>query len=60
MPLYEYECKKCGTLEVEQKITAEPLKKCPHCKCEIKRIISKTSFELKGRGWYKTDYTEKK
>lgn len=60
MPTYEYECKKCGVVEVQQKITDEPHKICPNCKKEpCTKIISLTSFELKGKGWYATDYKKK-
>jgi putative FmdB family regulatory protein len=63
MPTYEYECKKCGNcFEVIQKITDEALKKCPPDNCEeeergeVLRRITKTSFSLKGGGWYKDGY----
>lgn len=62
MPLYEYNCKNCGTIEVLQKITEEPLKKCPNCKCdEISRLLSVTSDpQFKGSGFYETDYKRAK
>jgi putative FmdB family regulatory protein len=56
MPIYEYNCDKCGVFEVTQRITENPLKKCPTCKGKVERIISATSFVLKGSGWYATDY----
>ena len=59
MPIYEYECKKCGVFEAMQKITDAPLKKCPTCKGKVERIVSRTSFVLKGSGWYQTDYAKK-
>jgi len=60
MPIYEYECKKCGKrMEVWQKITDEPLKECPECGGELVKLISQTSFILKGTGWYVTDYARK-
>jgi putative FmdB family regulatory protein len=59
MPIYEYECQKCGTFEATQKITEKPLGKCPTCKGKIKKLISNTSFQLKGTGWYVTDYARK-
>ena len=59
MPIYEYECRKCGTLEATQKITDKPLGKCPTCKGKVKKLISNTSFQLKGTGWYITDYARK-
>ena len=56
MPIYEYQCQKCGIIEVSQRITEKPLVKCPTCKSKIKKLISNTSFQLKGTGWYVTDY----
>jgi putative FmdB family regulatory protein len=59
MPIYEYKCNHCGVFEVTQRITENALKKCPTCKAKIERIISATSFVLKGSGWYATDYASK-
>jgi putative FmdB family regulatory protein len=59
MPIYEYQCQKCGTFEATQRITEKPLSKCPTCKGKIKKLISNTSFQLKGTGWYVTDYARK-
>jgi putative FmdB family regulatory protein len=59
MPIYEYECQKCGTFEVSQRITEKQLGKCPTCKGKVKKLISNTSFQLKGTGWYITDYARK-
>jgi putative FmdB family regulatory protein len=59
MPIYEYDCQKCGTFETTQKITEKPLSKCPSCKGKVKKLISNTSFQLKGTGWYVTDYARK-
>ncbi len=61
MPIYEYACKKCdGEFEVSQRITDEPLKRylCPHCgkRTAVTKLISRSSFHLKGSGWYATDY----
>lgn len=56
MPIYEYQCAKCGTFELMQRITEPPLKKCPTCKGKVERLVSRTSFVLKGSGWYLTDY----
>jgi len=59
MPIYEYECLKCGThLEVLQKISDSPLKKCQSNGCggKLRRLMSNSSFVLKGSGWYVTDY----
>lgn len=59
MPIYEYECQKCGTFEASQRITEKPLTRCPTCKGKVKKLISNTSFQLKGTGWYITDYARK-
>ncbi len=56
MPIYEYRCAKCGEFEVTQKITDKALGKCPTCKGKVTKLISSTSFQLKGSGWYITDY----
>ena len=58
MPIYEYECKTCDEIfEVMQKISDAPLKKCKLCASEdIKKLISNTSFSLKGSGWYADGY----
>jgi putative FmdB family regulatory protein len=58
MPFYEYQCDACGAHhEVLQKISDEPLKKCPDCgKSKLKRLISAPVFRLKGSGWYETDF----
>jgi putative FmdB family regulatory protein len=59
MPIYEYACEKCESeFEVEQRITDGPIKSCPRCKSKkVKRLISKTSFVLKGGGWYSDLYS---
>jgi putative FmdB family regulatory protein len=59
MPIYEYACPKCGEFEVTQRITEDPLKKCPTCRSKVRKLISSTSFQLKGSGWYATDYAKK-
>jgi putative FmdB family regulatory protein len=56
MPIYEYNCKQCGVFEVTQRITESPLSICPACAGAVHRLISVTSFVLKGSGWYATDY----
>ena len=56
MPIYEYRCERCGTFEEMQRITAPPLERCPKCGGKVRRLISNTSFQLKGSGWYVTDY----
>jgi putative FmdB family regulatory protein len=56
MPIYEYRCEHCGVFEEMQRITAPPLARCPTCQRKVRRLISSTSFQLKGSGWYVTDY----
>ncbi|MGI6680375.1 MAG: FmdB family zinc ribbon protein [Bdellovibrionota bacterium] len=64
MPIYEYECPNCGKFEVLQKVNEEKLKECPKCKeqgksVQVEKLISHSSFVLKGTGWYETDYAHK-
>jgi putative FmdB family regulatory protein len=59
MPIYEYKCGKCGLIEVMQRITESPLRKCPTCRGKVERQMSLGSFVLKGSGWYATDYAKK-
>jgi putative FmdB family regulatory protein len=61
MPVYEYACEKCGhEFEAEQRITEPPIKTCPRCRArKVKRLISQTSFVLKGGGWYADLYASK-
>ncbi len=60
MPIYEYLCKGCSEhFERFQKISDEPISKCPKCGKKVKRLISQTSFTLKGDGWYKDGYSAK-
>ena len=59
MPIYEYRCEKCGVFDVMQKITEKPLRKCPTCKSKVAKQMSSTAFQLKGTGWYVTDYAGK-
>ncbi len=60
MPIYEYECKKCGhRFEVIQKVSDAPLKKCEKCKGKAERLISSPAIQFKGSGWYVTDYARK-
>jgi putative FmdB family regulatory protein len=60
MPIYEYECTKCGKIEeIFQKFSDKPLVKCKHCSGKLHKLISHSSFHLKGTGWYVTDYANK-
>ena len=57
MPIYEYECIVCGKQhEIMQKHNDTPVTECPGCGGTMRKLISNTSFVLKGTGWYKTDY----
>jgi putative FmdB family regulatory protein len=59
MPIYEYACTKCGhQLEVMQKVSDKPLTRCPECRGKLEKLFSQTSFQLKGGGWYVTDYSK--
>src|SRR5262245_50935036 len=59
MPIYEYRCQKCDShFEVIQKFSDKPLKFCSNCKGRLIKLISQTSFQLKGSGWYVTDYAK--
>ena len=61
MPIYEYQCRKCNAhVEILQKITDKPLTKCGKCGGRLEKQWSSTSFQLKGTGWYVTDYAAKK
>ena len=61
MPIYEYKCAKCGShIEVIQKISDPPLKRCSKCRGKLEKTLSRTSFQFKGSGWYVTDYSGKK
>ena len=60
MPLYEYRCQNCKKkFEVLQKINSEPLLECIYCHGPVEKLISVSSFQFKGSGWYVTDYKNK-
>jgi putative FmdB family regulatory protein len=60
MPIYEYECTKCGNIEETlQKFSDKPLTRCSHCKGKLNKLVSQSTFHLKGSGWYVTDYANK-
>jgi putative FmdB family regulatory protein len=57
MPIYEYRCTGCGSeYEFIQKFSDPPREECPNCGGRLEKLISNTSFVLKGSGWYVTDY----
>ena len=60
MPLYEYQCKKCKhRFEKIQMFSDKPVKKCPECGGLLEKLISTSSVQFKGSGWYVTDYAKK-
>jgi len=61
MPIYEYKCEDCGCVfEVLQRISDPPVKVCQCCNGHhVHKLISLSSFSLKGSGWYVTDYAKK-
>ncbi|MBN1364904.1 MAG: zinc ribbon domain-containing protein [Syntrophaceae bacterium] len=61
MPIYEYKCEKCGRqFEAFRGIADPELKSCKFCKGKVHKLVSLSSFSLKGTGWYVTDYKGKK
>ncbi len=58
MPIYEYRCEQCNhQLEALQKMSDDPLKKCPECGADsLIKKVSAAGFRLKGGGWYETDF----
>ena len=61
MPIYEYRCRKCARqFEALQGMTDKDLKKCRYCNGPAEKMMSLSSFHLKGAGWYVTDYGGKK
>lgn len=61
MPIYEYECRRCGhRFELIQKFSDKPRKRCPECSGTVDRLISPPAIRFKGSGWYVTDYAKKK
>ena len=61
MPIYEYECEECHDIfEVNQRIADQPLSTCSLCSGSLKKLISMSSFHLKGGGWYADGYSDSK
>jgi putative FmdB family regulatory protein len=59
MPIYEYQCSDCGNqFELRQKFSDEPATECPKCGGTIQKLISQSSFALKGSGWYTEGYSK--
>jgi putative FmdB family regulatory protein len=57
MPLYEYECDTClKVFEIQQRMADAPLSSCPECDGSVKKVMSMSSFQLKGGGWYADGY----
>ena len=60
MPLYEYQCAKCGRrTEKIENVAGPHLKKCPHCGGKVERLLTAPAIQFKGSGWYVTDYAAK-
>lgn len=60
MPLYEYECQKCGRrTEKIEGVDGPHLRKCPHCGGKVERLVTAPAIQFKGAGWYVTDYAKK-
>jgi putative FmdB family regulatory protein len=58
VPIYEYRCTKCGHLiEIIQKLSDRPLRKCTECSGRLEKLVSRASFQLKGGGWYSEGYS---
>ncbi len=58
MPVYEYECSGCKKIfEIQQRIADAPLAVCPECGAPVRKMISRSSFQLKGGGWYSDGYS---
>jgi putative FmdB family regulatory protein len=61
LPIYEYECQKCNKVtEAFQSVSDEPLTSCPDCHGSLKKLISSSSFQLKGGGWCADGYCSSK
>ncbi|MBN9230283.1 MAG: FmdB family transcriptional regulator [Legionella sp. 40-6] len=61
MPIYEYQCTNCNqNFDLLQKISDEPIKECPQCHQQsMQKLVSAAGFQLKGTGWYATDFKNK-
>jgi putative FmdB family regulatory protein len=59
VPLYEYQCARCGRFEIIQRFSDDPLRTCPTCGDEVQKMLSAPAIQFKGTGWYITDYARK-
>jgi putative FmdB family regulatory protein len=59
VPLYEYQCPRCGRFELIKKFSDAPLTACPTCGSEVQKLLSAPAIQFKGTGWYITDYARK-
>jgi putative FmdB family regulatory protein len=60
LPLYEYQCRKCGRhFEKIRKFSDPPLRTCEKCGGQLERLVSAPAIQFKGSGWYVTDYAKK-
>ena len=59
LPLYEYQCPKCGRFELIRKFSDETVTKCPTCGSDVQKLLSAPAIQFKGTGWYITDYARK-
>jgi len=59
VPLYEYECARCGRFEIIRKFSDPPVVTCPTCGGEVQKMASAPAIQFKGTGWYVTDYARK-
>ncbi|HEY8150064.1 MAG TPA: zinc ribbon domain-containing protein [Vicinamibacteria bacterium] len=59
LPLYEYQCPKCGRFELIRKFSDPALTTCPTCGSEVQKLFSAPAIQFKGTGWYITDYARK-
>lgn len=58
MPVYEYECDSCRKVfEVQQRMADAPLTDCPECEGKVRKVMSMSTFQLKGGGWYADGYS---
>ncbi len=59
MPLYEYSCTHCGSFEIIQRFSDEPLTQCPKCEGAVQKLVTAPAIRFKGSGWYVNDYARR-